>query len=138
MSFYQEEEEFKGEPVWMERESKEPDDIYVLSLWDEEICQLRLTTVSSAEKAEQQKAELARLQEAERRRQTDSLAKAAKLEQSAEDEAIALSLRDQEERQQWQSVEDAAIALSLQYQEERQQWQSVEDAAIALSLHYNF
>jgi hypothetical protein len=130
MSRYQEGEEYKGEPSWMDRESKLPDDIYAMSLSDIETRQpMSITRYLDDFISYDETVACSLLLQDE-----------CSQWQLVEDETVARSLllhderRVQEECQKLQVVEDERVAVSLLLQDECRQWQLVEDMAVAHSL----
>jgi hypothetical protein len=131
------EEESKGEiPSWMECETKETDEAYAKVC--EKMCIHELMRNLKISKhinySEECKNKLFDSKDTLYMRQKASLEKEQILTNICEDEVIALSLRQQEERTMEQMAEDEAIARSLQDQEEKIYHQIFMDKNLAKKL----
>lgn len=111
------EEETKGEiPHWLERETKESDEIYAKNIFEKLTKEFIIK--SSSDVLSEELCKKCIEQKKNEKKQKASLMEETRLTDIAEDEAIALSLMSFEEHRLWLSTEDEAIARSLQEQEE--------------------
>ena len=112
---------------WMERETKESDEKFAFTCQKELLDELLPRDTLCKECKKKSEEELVM-------RHIKSLEKERAMTDICEDEAIALSLREQEERMMCKLIEDEAYALSLREQEEKMMQELVENEAFARSL----
>lgn len=122
-------EESKDEiPYWLERETKESDEIYAKKFFDKFTKDLTIESSSSVLLEELCK------EYKNKKKQQESLVEETRLTDIAEDEAIALSLVTFQEHQMLCCADDETVARSLQEQEENIQRQIQLDFKFASNL----